>query len=261
MQIIEAKNISIKIQKQEILHQISITIPTGKRTVILGPNGSGKSTLLKALTGYLTCSTGEIFLDGVEIQTIPHKKLAQRMAILPQGSAIPNDLTVKELVDYGRFPYRKWWGGISKEDEEAVVWAIRQTGLEHLQNRLVKTLSGGERQRTWIAMALAQKPQVLLLDEPTTYLDIAHQLDVLNTVSLLNHKNNISVVMVLHDINHAMQFADEVIIVKDGMIYAQGEPEQVLTAKLLEEVFGVRTDTFISTTRKPVFVPIETVKK
>lgn len=256
MDVIGAKNITITLNHKEILKDISISIPEGKRTVILGPNGSGKSTLLKALAGLLKCSAGSICFDKQELQRISKHQLAKQMAILPQGAEAPKDLTVGDLVDYGRFPHRKWWGSAPKDDKECVLWALKQTGMEYFQNRLVSTLSGGERQRAWIAMALAQKPKVLLLDEPTTYLDIAHQLEVMNIVSRLNRDNGISVVMVLHDINHAMQFADEIIILKDGTIFAKGEPEKIITVDLLEKVFGVSADVFTNREGKPVLVPM-----
>ncbi len=255
MGVIRAKNITITLNHKEILKDISISILEGQCTVILGPNGSGKSTLLKALAGLLKCNVGTIYFDEQELQRISKHQLAKQMAILPQGAEAPKDLTVGDLVDYGRFPHRKWWSSAPKDDKECVLWALKQTGMEQFKNRLVSTLSGGERQRAWIAMALAQKPKVLLLDEPTTYLDIAHQLEVMNIVSRLNRDSGISVVMVLHDINHAMQFADEIVILKDGEIFAKGEPEKVITVDLLEKVFGVSADVFINREGRTVLVP------
>ncbi|MDF2565325.1 MAG: Iron-chelate-transporting ATPase [Massilibacillus sp.] len=255
MGIISTKNITVILNHKEILKDISMSIAEGKRTVILGPNGSGKSTLLKALAGLLKCSAGSIYFDKQELQRVSKHQLAKQMAILPQGAEAPKDLTVSDLVDYGRFPHRKWWGKAPKDDKECVIWALKQTGMDQFKNRLVSTLSGGERQRAWIAMALAQKPKVLLLDEPTTYLDIAHQLEVMNIVSKLNYDSGISVVMVLHDINHAMQFADEIVILKDGEVFAKGEPEKVITVDLLEKVFGVSADVFINREGRTILVP------
>lgn len=260
MQIMSARNITITLNHKEILKEVSLSIGEGKRTVILGPNGSGKSTVLKALAGLLKCTSGMIYFEQQELQCISKHKLAQKMAILPQGAEAPKDLTVGELVEYGRFPYRKWWGRVPKDDEECVNWALKQTGMDQFQHRLVHTLSGGERQRAWIAMALAQKPKVLLLDEPTTYLDIAHQLEVMHIISKLNRDSGISVVMVLHDINHAIQFADEIIILKDGVIFAQGAPEKVITVDMLEKVFGVSADVFSNREGKPVLMPIMLAK-
>lgn len=244
MGILEAKAVTIQIEKKEILKQVSLSIAEGKRTVIIGPNGSGKSTLLKALAGLSKCTVGQILFEAQDIHCFGKKKLAQKLAILPQGASVPTDLTVRELVDYGRFPHRKWWSGVSREDKTYVRAALKETGMEPFKDRLVSTLSGGERQRAWVAMALAQSPKVLLLDEPTTYLDIAHQLEVMQIVARLNEKNQISIVMVLHDINHAMRYADEVVVIKDGMIFASGPPQKVITVNMLENVFGVTADLF-----------------
>lgn len=255
MPILSAKNITITLNHKEILKDVNLCIGEGKRTVILGPNGSGKSTVLKALAGLLRCTSGKIYFEQQELQHISKHKLAQKMAILPQGAEAPRDLTVGELVEYGRFPYRKWWGRAPKDDEKCVNWALKQTGMNQFQHRLVHTLSGGERQRAWIAMALAQSPRVLLLDEPTTYLDIAHQLEVMHIISKLNRDSGISVVMVLHDMNHAIQFADEIIILKDGVIFDKGEPEKVITVDMLKKVFGVSADVFTNCDGKTVLVP------
>lgn len=260
MGILKAKDVSVMAQQKEILRVGALEIAEGKRTAIIGPNGSGKSTLLKALSGFVRHARGEILFEGREIGRLPKKQIAQKMAVLPQGSSAPADLTVRELVDYGRFPHRKWWGGVSAEDEESVRWALAQTGLEPLQGRLVSTLSGGERQRAWIAMALAQKPRVLLLDEPTTYLDIAHQLEVMQTISSLNRDHALTVLMVLHDIYHAMEYADEVIVVKDGGIFAVGAPQTVVTPALIEAVFGVTAERFVNGEGRSVLLPVRLKK-
>lgn len=257
MGILEAKAVMIQIGKKEILKEVNVSIAQGKRTAIIGPNGSGKSTLLKALAGLNKCTAGQVLFDKQDIHRLGKKKLAQNLAILPQGASAPPDLTVRELVDYGRFPHRKWWSGVSSEDKTYVRAALKETGMDHFEDRLVSTLSGGERQRAWIAMALAQRPKVLLLDEPTTYLDIAHQLEVMQTVSRLNEKNRISILMVLHDINHALHYADEVVVVKEGQIFASGAPQQVITVEMLENVFGVTADLFINRRGMPVLSPAQ----
>lgn len=260
MCILKAEHLSIKFGNQEILSEINLSIQTGKRTAIIGPNGSGKSTLLKALSGLLKPAQGSVFFAEKDIRSYGKKQLAQYLAILPQGSSSPNDLTVGELVDYGRFPHRNWWGGNYAADREIVDWALTQTGLADLKKRPLHTLSGGERQRAWIAMALAQKPSVLLLDEPTTYLDIAHQLEVMQTVSALNKTNAISIIMVLHDLNHAMRYADEIIVVKDGRIFAKGTPEQTVDLNLLEQVFKVNAEVFKNDTGQNLFIPKSVLK-
>lgn len=260
MCILKTEHLSIKFGNKEILNEINLSIQTGKRTAIIGPNGSGKSTLLKALSGLLKPAQGTVFFAEKDIRSYGKKQLAQRLAILPQGASSPNDLTVGELIDYGRFPHRNWWGGNDAADQEIVDWALSQTGLAHLNKRLLSTLSGGERQRAWIAMALAQKPSVLLLDEPTTYLDIAHQLEVMQTVSALNKKNAISIIMVLHDLNHAMRYADEIIVVKDGRIFAKGTPDQTVDLNLLKQVFKVNAEVFKNDTGQNLFIPNSVLK-
>lgn len=261
MGILEAKAVTIRIEKKEILRDVNLSIAEGKRTAIIGPNGSGKSTLLKALAGLSKCTAGQVLLETQDIHRIGKKKLAQKLAILPQGASAPPDLTVRELVDYGRFPHRKWWSGVSGEDKTYVRAALKETGMEHFKDRLVSTLSGGERQRAWIAMALAQSPKVLLLDEPTTYLDIAHQLEVMQIISRFNEKNQISIVMVLHDINHAMHYADEVVVIKDGIIFASGAPKKVITVNMLENVFGVTADLFTNRRGISILSPTQLKEK
>lgn len=255
MGILKGEHITVAINEKVILKDVSVAIKQGKRTAIIGPNGSGKSTLLKALSGLIKCKAGAIQFDNKDIKLIGRRTLAQKVAILPQSPQIPADVTVKDLVEYGRFPHRKWWTKAGNDEKVTVEWALEQTGIFSLKNRLVNTLSGGERQRAWIAMALAQQPSLLMLDEPTTYLDISHQLEVMNIISELNKKSGISIVMVLHDINHAMQFADEIIIVKDGKIEGQGSPEEIIDVNMFERVFGVTAEVFKNKAGKYVFMP------
>ncbi len=239
------QNLTIKINDKLILKDINIDIKEGKRTAIIGPNGCGKSTLLKAISGLNHHYTGNILLDGKNIKTLSRKKIARKLAILPQGATTPTDLTVKELVAYGRFPYRSLFKSENGEkDKQIIAESMAKTKIQPLKDRLVSTLSGGERQRTWIAMALAQQPGILLLDEPTTYLDIAHQLEVMQIVTELNNKENMTVVMVLHDINHARMYADDVIIIKNKQVFTQGKPQDVLNVENLATVFGVKADMY-----------------
>jgi len=259
---LEVRKLGIEIQKKEILRSIDVIFPAGKRIAILGPNGAGKSTLLKALAGLNRDYTGEILLDGEELHQISRKRLSRKLAILPQGMAAPPDTTVERLVDYGRFPYRSWLhSGNAVRDREAVEWALQETGLQCFRERQVTELSGGERQRAWIAMALAQQPEILLLDEPTTYLDIAHQLEVMQILTRLNRQHQMTIIMVLHDINHALQYADELLILKDQHVFAQGQPQQVLSVAALAEVFGVQADRFVNRTGAVVLSPVGIAEK
>ena len=255
---LSTKNLSISIEGKSIIEDVSIEFAEFKRTAIIGANGAGKSTLLRAISLLNEKFDGSIYLDGIDIRSIGRKKLAQNLAILPQTATAPPDVTVRRLVDYGRFPYRGvFLQSNPAEDHDAIDWAIEVTHLSQFQERQVATLSGGERQRAWIAMALAQKPQILLLDEPTTYLDIAHQLEVMNIIRDVNRKYKMTVIMVLHDINHALQYADELVVIKNRGIFAQGAPSKILTVELIEQVFNVRADIFTNSQGISVLSPIE----
>lgn len=254
MTVLEARHLAIRIGEKQILSELTLAVPTGKITAILGPNGSGKSTLLKALSRVLKPQAGTVYFDGRDLKAISSKNLARRLAVLPQAPQSPPDLTVRDLVEHGRFPHRSWWKGPAAADRTIVTWALEQTGMLSMAERLVSTLSGGERQRAWIAMALAQQPQVLLLDEPTTYLDICHQLEIMQLVAKLNQENGITVVMVLHDINQAAQVADYIAVMRDGGIFAAGTPGQVVTQSMLREVFRVEADVLPAENGKPVFL-------
>ena len=242
---LSTRGLTIKINNKIILNDINLDFKPGKRTAIIGPNGCGKSTLLKAISGLSRNYKGDIFLDSQNIKNWSRKKIAKKMAILPQGATTPNDLTVKELVSYGRFPYRSLFkSSDNQNDKDIIENAMAKTKVDKFASRLVSTLSGGERQRTWIAMALAQQPQILLLDEPTTYLDIAHQLEVMQIVTELNKKENMTIIMVLHDINHARMYADDIVIIKDKQVFAQGSPQNTLNSDNLANVFGVKADIY-----------------
>jgi len=260
MDIMKTRDLTIKIQNKEILNNINLSFLTGKTTAIIGPNGSGKSTLLKALAGLNNNIIGQVLFENRDIREFSKKNLARNLAILPQDPSVPADLTVSELVQYGRFPYQQWFARNDKEDQQCVQWAMQQTKIEEFKDRFVTTLSGGERQRTWIAMALAQKPKVLLLDEPTTYLDIAHQLEVMQIIDSLTQKYNITIIMVLHDINQALQYANDLVVIKNQRVFAQGSPQKILSGNLVETVFGVTADFFTNRLGKKVLVPISLVK-
>lgn len=253
-------NLCIDIAGKNILNNLAVNFTRGRRTAIIGPNGAGKSTLLKAIAGLNSRYTGTIALDGEDLRQIGRKKLAQRLAILPQGVTAPPDVTVAQLVDYGRFPYRGLFSASDpRADREAIEWAMAVTHTADFAERRVATLSGGERQRAFLAMALAQQPEVLLLDEPTTYLDIAHQLEVMQIVTGVNTRYAMTVIMVLHDINHALQYADELAVLKDKRIIAQGAPSAILTVDLLAQVFGVRADVFTDSRGRQVMSPVELI--
>lgn len=254
MAILQAQNICLAYNGKGILNDLNLCIDEGKITSIIGPNGSGKSTLLKTLSKNISPSSGTVYFNGKDLSNVSAKDLARQMAVLYQLPKAPNDVTVKDLVEYGRFPYQNWWEGRSEEDRDVVSWAMRQTGLGEFVDRPVVTLSGGEQQRAWIAMALAQQPQTLILDEPTTYLDIAHQLEIMELIKRLNKDNAISVVMVLHDLNHAAKYSDYIVVLHQGKIVAAGSPAEVVTADMLRAVFEVEVDLWHDQERKPVFI-------
>ena len=255
--VLETKNLGVTIEDHEILKNVSVAFSEGKRTSIIGPNGAGKSTLLKALSGLNTRYAGQVLLDGEDVRKMGRRTLSQKLAILPQGATAPADVTVGQLVDFGRFPYRSWLrSGDPKADREAVAWALDRTHMTGFKDRRVAVLSGGERQRAWIAMALAQQPQILLLDEPTTYLDIGHQLEVMHIVDEINRDYKMTVVMVLHDVNHALQYSDEIVVVKNHGIFAHGTPQEILTVDMLAQVFGVKADIFVNSQGVSVLSPV-----
>ncbi|GGI29821.1 MULTISPECIES: ABC transporter ATP-binding protein [Staphylococcus] len=249
------KEVTIGYGERVIVDNLDVAIPDGKITSIIGPNGCGKSTLLKALSRLLATKSGEVFLDGKNIQSQSTKEIAKKIAILPQSPDVADGLTAGELVSYGRFPHQKGFGRLSDEDKQEIEWAMRVTGTYDFKHRAVNDLSGGQRQRVWIAMALAQKTDIIFLDEPTTYLDISHQLEILELVQSLNEEHGTTIVMVLHDINQAIRFSDYLITMKKGDIVKQGETHEVLTNEILEEVFNI--DAELSTdprTGKPMLV-------
>lgn len=257
--IIKAQNISVSINEKEIVHGISLDIPEGKVTAIIGPNGCGKSTTLKALSRILPYK-GSVTFKGQEMSTLSQREFAKCLAILTQSPQAPSDLTVNDLVEMGRFPHRGFLGRAGKDDKEHVEWALEQTGVKEMRYRLLNTLSGGERQRAWIAMALAQRPEVLLLDEPTTYLDICHQLEIMQLIGRLNQELGLTVVMVVHDLNHAIMYADHVVVVKAGQLVTSGAPREIITADLLAEVFRVKADEFTLSNDLRALVPVDLYK-
>ncbi|MFF7209721.1 ABC transporter ATP-binding protein [Streptomyces sp. NPDC008238] len=237
---LRARGLHLAYDDRLVVEDLDLVIPTGRITAIVGANACGKSTLLRALARLLAPRQGTVELDGRALRSVPTRELAQRLGILPQTPVAPEGLTVIDLVSRGRSPHQTWWRQWSKADELAVHEALAATGLTELADRAVDELSGGQRQRAWIAMAVAQGTPVLLLDEPTTYLDLAHQIDVLDLVTDLNRREQRTVVMVLHDLNQACRYADHVIAMKSGRIAAEGPPAEVITAETVQDVFDLR---------------------
>ncbi len=232
-------DLNISYGERLIVKNLSVEIPDKKITAIIGSNGCGKSTLLKTMTRIIPQQSGVIILDGENIARQNTKSLAQKIAILPQTPESASGLTVGELVSYGRFPYQKGFGRLTKKDYEVIDWALHVTDINRFRFRPVDELSGGQRQRVWIAMALAQETPMIFLDEPTTYLDMAHQLEVLELLQKLNVEQERTIVMVLHDLNHAARFADYIVALKDGQIVKAGHCEEVITKTVLKEVFHI----------------------
>ncbi|MEI3611509.1 ABC transporter ATP-binding protein [Pseudogracilibacillus sp. SO30301A] len=251
------ENITIKYGNNRVISQnLSVKIPNKSFTVIVGPNACGKSTLLRALSKLITPSAGHVLLDGKDIMKYKSKEVARKLGFLPQSSTAPNGITVANLIAHGRYPYQTLVSQWTSEDEAAVLSAMEVTNTSELSDRFVDELSGGQRQRVWIAMVLAQQTPILLLDEPTTYLDIAHQIELLELFKNLNAQGN-TMVAVLHDLNHAARYANHMIAMKEGQIVAQGNPSDIVTEQLVEKVFGMKCtiiDDPISHT--PLVVPL-----
>ncbi len=239
MNSINTENLSIAYEEKFIVKGLDMCIPKGKITTIIGPNGCGKSTLLKAVGRILKPKDGIVYLNGEDIHNLTTREIAQKMAILPQSPQAPSGLTVGELVAYGRFPHQKGFGKLKEEDKEIIQWALEVTKILEFETTIVDNLSGGQRQRVWIAMALAQGTDLILLDEPTTYLDLSYQLEVLELLYNLNRKQNKTIVMVLHDLNLASRFADYMVAIRCGKIISHGNPEKVMTPEILKEVFNI----------------------
>ena len=235
---LQAQGLRAGYDERTVIDGLSVEIPEGKLTVIIGPNACGKSTLLKALARLLKPRGGAVLLDGRSLHELPPREVAQRLGVLPQSPLVPEGITVADLVGRGRQPYQRWWRQWSAEDSAAVKNAMAQADIADLGERHVDELSGGQRQRVWIAMALAQETEALLLDEPTTFLDLAHQVDVLNLLRRLQNGGR-TVVAVLHDLNQAARWADHVIAMREGAIVAQGAPSDVVTVELVNDVFGL----------------------
>ncbi len=259
---LNAHNLTLAYENALIIEGMELTIPDGKITALVGPNGCGKSTLLRGISRLLKPRGGNVLLESQDIWKLPTKELAKRLGILPQGPVAPEGLTVHELVAQGRYPHQSWLQQWSPEDERITHEALEITNVTEFADRPVDTLSGGQRQRAWIAMTLAQDSDIILLDEPTTFLDLAYQIEVLDLLHELNVERGKTIVMVLHDLNQACRYADYLIAIRGGQINAQGEPSLVVTENLVREVFGIDCKIIPDpVTNTPLVVPVGKARK
>ncbi|GAA3994488.1 ABC transporter ATP-binding protein [Streptomyces marokkonensis] len=251
-----ARGVTVGYGARTVIDDLDVAIPSGVITTIIGPNGCGKSTLLRTLSRLLKPARGTVVLDGEDIVTLRTRDVAKRLGLLPQAPVAPDGLTVSDLVARGRHPHQSWLRQWSSDDVAVVERALAMTGVLDLADRPVDSLSGGQRQRVWISMTLAQGTDLLLLDEPTTYLDLAHAIDVLDLVDDL-HESGCTVVMVLHDLNLATRYSDNLVVMREGVVLAQGHPCDVITADLLREAFGLRAKVIDDPVGdRPLIVPI-----
>lgn len=241
MEAMTTRNLILAYDQATIINDLNVAIPARQVTALVGPNGCGKSTVLKGLARLLKPKSGTVYLNGVAIAKRSTKEIAKQLGLLPQSPVAPEGLTVRELVAQGRYPHQSWFQQWSKDDEQFTEQALVVTGMTELSDRPLDSLSGGQRQRAWIAMALAQNTEILLLDEPTTFLDLAHQIEVLDLLYDLNQTQGRTIVMVLHDLNQACRYADYLVVMRQGHIYTQGAPDTVMTEEMVSEVFGLQS--------------------
>jgi hypothetical protein CLOSPO_01397 len=259
---LSTNNLTIAYNKKIIINNLEIVIPERKITSIIGPNGCGKSTLLKAIGRILKPERGSVYLDGIDIYTLNTKEVAKKMSILPQSPKAPSGITVGELVSYGRFPHQHGLKKLTVEDKKIIQWAMDITKLSEYEVTLVDNLSGGQRQRVWITMALAQQTDIILLDEPTTYLDLAYQLEILELLYRLNKEQGCTIAMVLHDLNLASRFSDYIIAMRSGKIIEYGTPDEVICEDVLKKTFNINADIIKdSTSKKPICISYDLIRE
>ena len=253
------RNLSVSYGKKEVLRSLDVDVPRGKVVTVIGQNGCGKSTMLKTVSKAVTPKRGEVVFCDRRLGEYAPKKLAQQIAYLSQVHESPPDIDVRTLVSYGRYPYSKFGRGLTQADADIIDRALALTGLTALEDRILSTLSGGERQRAWIAMTIAQEPEILILDEPTTYLDVSYQVEVLELIKKLNRELGITIIMVLHDINLAARYSDVLMAVKGGRLYAAGTPAEIVNKKYLQEIFEIEASVYTDPVHKcPCFIPLRT---
>ncbi|MFS0883785.1 ABC transporter ATP-binding protein [Aeromicrobium sp. 179-A 4D2 NHS] len=254
---LSTESLTLGYGERTIVTDLSLELPTGAITTIVGANACGKSTLLRGMARLLPPESGRVLLDGADIHGLPTKQVARRLGLLPQSPIAPEGITVAELVAQGRHPHRRAFSRWTSDEDEIVADALEATGVLALADRVVDELSGGQRQRVWIALALAQQTEVLLLDEPTTFLDVCHQVEVLDLLTDLNRSRGTTIAMVLHDLNLAARYADHLVAVHHGMVHARGTAEQVLTEDMVKVVFGLDAQVMLDpTSGRPMILPL-----
>lgn len=256
---LNVKELNAGYENKKIIEDLCLNIKKGEIVSIIGPNGSGKSTLLSCLTRYIKPMSGQIFLENENIYSKSIKEFSKKVAILAQHHSVTSNVTVRQLVSYGRLPHKKWYERQNQKDYEIVENAMKYTNILHYEDKFVNSLSGGEQQRVWIAMALAQTPDLLLLDEPTTYLDISHQLELMKLIHTINKERKITIIMVLHDLNQASEYSDKIVLMKNGKIFDYGLPKDVINCENLKNVYNIKCH-ICENNQKLMITPIDIYK-
>ena len=254
MDMLRIEDLSLSYGDKPVVQNLSLRVKKGQVVSIIGPNASGKSTILKSIAGIIKPVSGKIFIEEKDISKMDSKKLGQKVSILLHQNKNPDDMSIEELVYFGRYPHKKWFEGFEASDKKIIEEVMKLTNTFALRDKTLETLSGGERQRAWIAMALAQEPDILLFDEPTTYLDLAHQIEFLELVNRLNKETGVTVVLVLHDLNQAARYGNYLFAMKEGKIFAQGNPEEVLNPQNILSIYNIEAKIF-NAAGYPVVIP------